>query len=199
MAADLRYCRLLYHGYNSARGVDARPALPGAVTVCASGRDCVRQEFAGIAIADQSWVSRATGRQKSAQARLKRLTAHQSRARCGRGYAFAHHGASQRTDAVDQVESQSPHALCRQKIAQQCAIEEINRERAAAHVGAPQTIAGSEQLGAADVLMLPITSDREFADCCRIAQTKIKTLCTDRRNDMGRFTDKRNAARCDTS
>ena len=199
MAADIRRGRLLYHGCNSARGGYARSALCRARAVCASGRDCVRQEFAGVAIADQSGVSRATGRQKSAQARLKRFTTHQSRSSCGRGYAFAHHGASQRTDAVDQVKSQSPRALCGQKIAQQCAIEEIDRERAAAHVGAPQTIVGSEHFGAADVLRLSISFDRKFADCCRIAQTQIETLCPDRRNDMGSFTDKRNAPVCEPS
>jgi hypothetical protein len=48
---------------------------------------------------------------------------------------LAHHRAAQWPDAVDHVQPQAAHALHRQKIREQRAVEQIDGERAGADVG----------------------------------------------------------------
>ena len=116
-----------------------------------------------------------------------------------RRHSFAHNRASKRADAVNHVKSQSSHALCRQEIAEQRAIEEIDRECPAAHVGAPQAVVVSKDCVTSDILMPPFGLDCEFADCCCVAQTQIEPLRADRRNDMRSFADECNASVCEPS
>src|SRR5215831_7014824 len=67
---------------------------------------------------------------------LQPLPTHEAWLCCCRRNAFAHGSPPQRTDVLQQRKPKAARALQRQEFRQQAAIEEINRERPAHHVGA---------------------------------------------------------------
>src|SRR5262245_15326218 len=80
---------------------------------------------------------------------LKRFPPHEAWLCGGRCNAFAHGSSPQRTDMLQEREPKAACTLERQEFRQQVAIEQINRERAAGHVGAAHLrIAGGQLIGA---------------------------------------------------
>ena len=131
--------------------------------------------------------------------RVRHAAAYSASPRISRGCdaarrdALAHHGAAQRADPVDQVEAEAARALHRQEIGQQRAVEQVDRERAARHVGAPQRVVAREQIVGADVAAVAARRHHELADGGGVAQAEIEALRADRRNEMRGLADQRDA------
>ena len=165
------------------RGLFAHRSRPRRARPCRRCRCRSRRNFA---------ISRA--RRKRAELKKTKAPRRASAAAGGgRRDAFAHGGAAQRADAVEQIKPQAAHALHRQEIRQQRAIEQVDGERAAADVGAAHLVVSREHIVAADVAAIALRRDGEFADGGGIAQAEIEPLRADRRDDMGGFAHQRDA------
>ena len=66
--------------------------------------------------------------------------------RGGRRDALAQHGAAQRADPVNQVETDAARALYRQEIGEQRTVEQVDGQRAALHIGAALRIVARQQV-----------------------------------------------------
>jgi hypothetical protein len=120
---------------------------------------------------------------------LQHLAAHQAGLRAGRCHALAHHGAAQRSDPVDQIETKAPRALNRKEIGEQGAIEHVDSKGAAFDVGPAQRVVARQQIGRADVVAVAARGDCKLADAGGIAQAEIEALCADRWNEVSGFAD----------
>ena len=107
--------------------------------------------------------------------------------------ALAHDRAAQRSDPVEQIEAEAARALQRQEVGQQAAVEQIDRETAAGHVGATRVLVARGQLVRADVAAVAPRGDDQFADGGGIAQAEIESLRADRRHHMRRLADEDDA------
>ena len=79
------------------------------------------------------------------------LAAHQAGLRYRGRHAFTHCGAAERSDAADQVEAEPAGGLGGEEVRQERAVEQIDRKRAALHVGAAQRVVAHEEIAAANV------------------------------------------------
>ena len=96
-------------------------------------------------------------------------------------------------DAIEQIEAEAADALRREEVREQGAVEEVDGERAALHVGTPQRVVARKKTVVADVAAVAARRHDQFADGRGIAQPEIEPLRADRRHQMGGFADQRNA------
>ena len=108
-----------------------------------------------------------------------------------RRHALAHDRAAQRSDPVDEIEPEAARPLQRQEIRQQAAVEQIDCQRAAGHVGAAHLVIAGGELVGADVAAIAAGGHHQLGDRRRVAQPEIEALGADRRHHMGRLADER--------
>src|ERR1700722_6283036 len=147
----------------------------------------------GVAPRDDGFGLLISG-QALRRACLQGLAAHEARLSKARRDAFTHHRAPQRPDAIKHVEAEPAHALRRQKVAEQRAVEEVDRGGTAPDIGAPPPVVFVDEPGAADIGAVAARRDRKLADGRGVAQAEIEALGADRRDDVTGLADERDAA-----
>src|SRR5262252_7258473 len=95
---------------------------------------------------------------------LYHFAAHQFRLRRGGRDAFAHHGAPQRSDAVDEIKRQSAGAMRGEKIREQAPVQKIDRERASDNVSAAFRLITREHFRAAEIFAMLVRIGHDFGD-----------------------------------
>ena len=120
-------------------------------------------------------------------AKLYHLAAHQFRLRGGRRNSFAHQGAAQRSDALEEVERKPTRAMRGQEVDEQAPVQEIDRKGARDDIGATLLFVAREDFGVADILAVRVRRHHNFGDGCRIANAKVEPLRPDRRHHMGEY------------
>src|SRR5579862_8890668 len=127
------------------------------------------------------------------RAPLQRLSTQEAQLGGCRRHAFAHHGTAQRTDVLEEKEAEPPRPLQRQEVREKAAVQEIDRERAAADVDASRGVISIGHLGRPDIAAGAMGGDDDLGNRGGIAQAEIEPLRADRRQEMGGLPDERYA------
>jgi hypothetical protein len=107
---------------------------------------------------------------------------------------LVHHGATKRSDPIDQAKPKTAGALHREKVAQQRSVNEADRGTSPFNVGTAQPIIFGEHPVVSDVCSACPRLRGKRTDRGSIANAQIEALCADRRHDMTGLADENNAA-----
>src|SRR5262245_56629911 len=91
------------------------------------------------------------------------------------------------------------HALHRQEIAQERAIEQVNCQSAAPDIGPAHLFIAREQVRASDILAAPMGCNCKLADRGSVRQPQVQPLRANGRNNVGSFADQYDAFVCELS